>query len=135
MNPTESPATTAPADTPTVARRYAAPRRLLRWRTPRLGVLKMLAWVVCRREGANTAQLWTRCRELCPHVVEAVLGESGVTLDAICEQTLAEQGAPITPAKLMQRADKTERYNEVNEYWRRVEVAYLAAGREGAHFS
>lgn len=66
MNLTDStPTTTATTSEPrVVARRYAAPRHLLRWRTPHLAVLKMLAWVVREHERANTERLWRRCGEL-----------------------------------------------------------------------
>jgi hypothetical protein len=71
----------------------------------------MLAWVVFDKEHIrNAATLERRVALLCEPVMQAVLGEAGVTLDLIKEQTLAEQGAPITADKLLQRADKTDRY-------------------------
>jgi hypothetical protein len=124
MHPREQP---TPTERPS---RYAVPRKLLRWRTPHLAVLKMLAWAVREQERTNTQQLWTRCDKLCPQIVAAVLGESDVTLDAICEHTLAEQGAPITPSKLMQRADKASRYRELNDFADAVVAAYRDAAQQ-----
>lgn len=109
----------ADADDGTVAR-----RQLLRWSTPHLAVLKMLAWVVAEHEHLTGDRLWARCRDLCPPVFAAVLAEEGVTLDAICAETLKAHGAPLTPSKLTQRADKTSRYQEFNEYATPVTNAY-----------
>jgi hypothetical protein len=61
---------------------------------------------------------------LCETVMLAILAEAGVTLRAIQEHTLAEQGAVITATKLLQRADKTDRYAEFNDFRRSVEEAY-----------
>lgn len=97
--------------------RYTQERKLLRWNaTDHLKVLKMLAWVVNERERPGIDGLWRRVEHVCADVMQKVLGNEGITLRRLCDDTLAQQGAPITPAKLMQRADKAERYQELNEY-------------------
>jgi hypothetical protein len=98
-------------------------RICLRWNTPELGAVKMLAWVVKHREGANEQRLWRRVQDLCEPVIARVTGREGVTFDVLCEETLAAQGTPITPNKLMQRADKAERYCE----WAPEKDAVVAA--------
>jgi hypothetical protein len=115
-------------ETPAPKPRYTESRVLLNWnKNDRLRVLKMLAWVVYKKEGLRNADaLEARVKRLCPVVVQMVLGEAGVTLDVIKEQALAEQGAAITSAKLLQRADKTERYCEYNEQKDAVLQAYDA---------
>jgi hypothetical protein len=109
--------------------RYASPRAYIQWeKNPRLSVLKMLAWKVRYDENITSPErLWARVAALYPMVTAAIVGES-VTLAEVCAQTLAEQGEGrvITPAKLMQRADKTERYDEFNQFVGRVEDAYDA---------
>jgi hypothetical protein len=106
--------------------RYAQPRTHLHWgKNDRLKVLKMLAWVIYDREHVRNADtLASRVAALCEPVMQTVLGDEGVTLDAIREHTLAEQGSPITAAKLLQRADKTERYTELNAFADAVQQAY-----------
>jgi hypothetical protein len=106
--------------------RYAQPRTHLHWgKNDRLKVLKMLAWVIYDREHIRNADaLARRVATLCEPVMQSVLGEAGVTLDAIKEHTLAEQGSAITAAKLLQRADKTERYSELNDFADAVLQAY-----------
>jgi hypothetical protein len=113
--------TTAVTPTP----RYREPRVLLRWdKNPHLKVLKMLAWLVWSHEGRHSAAaLETRVAALYPSIVLAVLGEQ-VTLAEVRATTLAEQGVAITAVKLQQRADKTERYSELNEYADAVIRAY-----------
>lgn len=117
--------------------RYAQPRVLINWnRNPRLASLKMLAWVIYDREGVRSAAtLEQRVDALCERVLQTVLGEPGHTLQSIKEQTQAEQGAAITGTKLLQRADKTDRYCEFNDYRSRVEQAFAAvvvtAGAKG----
>src|SRR5688572_5057620 len=99
--------------TPVITRRYSAPRRVVSWRAnTRLRILKMLAYHVWYEERLGTSDLWKRVEALCPHVIEHVTGDEGVTLRAIVDATLAAQGAEITPTKLMQRADKAYRYDE-----------------------
>lgn len=99
--------------------RYSAPRICIQWeKNARLKILKMLAWKIYIDENiASPTRLEARIAVLYPMVTDLILGES-VTLDAVRAQTLAEQGPgrEITPAKLMQRADKTERYDEFNEF-------------------
>jgi hypothetical protein len=109
-------------------RRYREPRVLLRWdKNDRLRVLKMLAWVVYEQERIHNADaLARRVAALCEPVMLAVLGEPDVTLDAISAQTTAEQGIPITAVRLQQRADKTERYGEFNQFALRVIDAHDA---------
>ena len=103
------------------------PRILIHWdRTPHLQILKMLAWVIFDREHIrNPAKLEIRVATLLGPVVETITGEQGITLQTVKDDTLAEQGAPITAAKLLQRADKTDRYVEWNEYVENVEAAYV----------
>jgi hypothetical protein len=103
-----------------------AARVLIRWsRNPHLQVLKMLAYTVFVAEGVRNAdRLEERVASLFPAVVEAVTGEQGVTYEAVQVQTLAEQGALITASKLLQRADRTDRYLELNDYWEQVDAAY-----------
>jgi len=94
----------------------------------------MLAWVVYSKEGiCNADALAARVTELCEPIMAAVLGER-VTLAEITEQTFAEQGAWITPAQLLQRADKADRYLEFNDFKEPVEHAYasLRADDQGA---
>jgi hypothetical protein len=62
---------------------------------------------------------------LFPLVVERVTGEQGVTFASVVEHTRHTQGPEITPLKLMQRADKAERYCEWNKWKGRVLAAYL----------
>ena len=92
-------------------------RRNIHWgRNNRLKVLKMLAWVVFDRELLrNPDALERRVDALCEPIVRGVLGESAVTLQLIREETLRDQGLHITATKLLQRADKTERYCEFND--------------------
>jgi hypothetical protein len=113
-------------ETATTTTRYAQPRTLLRWnKNPHLQVLKMLAWVVYDRLHVRNARLLEMGVDRhCEPVMKIVLGEEGMTLDAIKAQTLAEQGAPITATKLLQRADKTDRYSEYNDYKDLVVLAY-----------
>jgi len=84
----------------------------------------MLAWVIKIREHAGEARLWTRMRDLYPAVAERIGGSLDASFDDLCARVLEQQGAPITPNKLMQRADKTERYFEFNELCSAVESAY-----------
>ena len=106
--------------------RYAAERTNINWgQNDHLKILKMLAWVVYDRERVHGATaLEARVRVLYEHVVQVILGDSGVTLDAVRSRTLAEQGVDITAAKLLQRADKTHRYLEENEFAIRVRQVY-----------
>jgi hypothetical protein len=77
------------------------------------------------REGIRNADaLERRVTALCEPIVRTVLGEEGVTLDVIKARTLEEQGAPITAAKLQQRADKAERYQEGDALQPKVVAAY-----------
>ncbi|HXG90534.1 MAG TPA: hypothetical protein VNJ02_19590 [Vicinamibacterales bacterium] len=119
----------------TLKPRYAEPRLLLNWaKNPQLKVLKMLAWVVYDREGVrNPNTLETRVDALLKAVTRNVLDEDGVTLATIKEHTLAEQGAPITATKLLQRADKADRYWEFNEYRGAVVQAYEDVQNAAAH--
>jgi len=112
----------------TTTLRYSQPRLLLRWdRNPHLKILKMLGWIIFDKETIHNAErLEARVAELFPTVVEVITGEPGVTYKFVQEQTLAEQGAPITAGKLLQRADRTDRYLEINEYCKQVEAAYAA---------
>src|SRR5262245_27581627 len=104
------------------APRYREPRILLRWdKNNRLKVLKMLAAELHIREHiSNPDALEARIDAVCEPLMREVLGEAGVTLAAIREHTLKEQGALITASKLMQRADKTYRFLEVNEFYQAV---------------
>jgi hypothetical protein len=114
-----------PTTEPTPKPRYTVPRVHLRWnKNDRLRVLKMLAWAVYYRGIRNPAALEQRVEATCESVMATALGKVGVTLDVIRAQTLAEQGVPITTAKLHQRADKADRYGELNNYWRPVLDAY-----------
>src|SRR5687767_418517 len=103
-----------------------AERICLRWNTPELRTAKMLAWVVKRDERANEQQLWRRVQELCEPVIARVTGRQGVTFEVLCAETLAAQGQPITPHKLMQRADKAERYCEFTPEKDAVLATYAA---------
>jgi len=123
--PNTTTTTTEPETEATPKPRYAGPRVHLRWdKNDRLRVLKMLAWAVYHRGTHNPTSLEQRVEATCESVMATVLGEVVVTLDVIRAQTLAEQGVPITAAKLHQRADKTDRYGELNKYWRPVLDAY-----------
>lgn len=98
----------------------------LRWnKTPELKILKMLAWVIWDEEHLGEDALWVRTKELCPQIFGFITGKR-TTLSSICKQTEKQQGLEITPSKLHQRADKTERYGEYNEYVDTVEEAYRA---------
>ncbi len=114
--------------------RYAKRRTHLHWgKNSQLKVLKMLAWVVYDKERVRNANtLERRVSALCEPVMFFALGETGVTLDAIKEHTLAEQGAAITATKLLQRADKTERYSELNDFADAVVQAYADHRKEVA---
>jgi hypothetical protein len=91
----------------------------------------MSAYCIFDREGIRNAErLEARVAWLFPAIVEAVLGEPGVTYQLVQDQTLAEQGAEITAMKLLQRADRTDRYCEFNEYWKQTEAAYTAVVAE-----
>ena len=115
---------------PTPKPRYSTPRLYLNWaKNDQLAVLKMLAWVVYDREHIRNADtLERRVDALCEPVLREVLGQPDVTLALIKERTLAEQGAAITATKLLQRADKTERYCELNQFCDAVVRAYSAIG-------
>jgi hypothetical protein len=116
--------------------RYATPRKYLHWdRNPQLAILKMLAWAVWHHEGVrNPDRLAERVALLFAPVVGAVTGETGVGFESLCAQTLSEQGTRITAHKLLQRADKTDRYLEFNDYADAVVAAYSAqvAGADAA---
>lgn len=135
MTTTEQHDTLEQHDTPAEPQppkpRFAQPRTLIRWsKKSRLQVLKMLAWVIYDKEHVhNAAALVARVDALYERIVRVVLGEERVTLDAIRQHTLAEQGAEITPVKLLQRADKTDRYCEFNQFKDVVVQAYEATLR------
>ncbi len=61
---------------------------------------------------------------MCESVILDVTGERGVTFEVLLARTKEEQGIEITPNRLMQRADKTERNTEFNEWVDDVERAY-----------
>lgn len=93
-------------------------RRCIDWgANTHLEVLKMLAWAV---SGGPYFPLWNRVNEVCERVFEHVTGEKGVTFNLICRETFETQGLRITENKLVQRADKTERYQEFNGWERKV---------------
>lgn len=75
----------------------------MRWSTPQLAVLKMLAWVVREHEHISGDRLWQRCAALCSAVFSQVLGEDNVSLGDICAETLEMQGAPLTAQRLSWR--------------------------------
>lgn len=115
--------------------RYYEPRRLIQWNgNDLLRVLKMLAWVLFMCESIrNPAQLERRIDCLCEPVMRAVLGEADVTLASVKAHTLLKQGAEITAHKLLQRADKADRYDELNEFAKPVLDAYMEPrARSGA---
>lgn len=107
------------------------PRTNISWRrNDYLRILKMLAWVIYDRERIRNAHaLEQRIAKEIEATVAAVLGEQGVTLDYIKAHTLSEQGLEITAHKLLQRADKTDRYDEFNELVNAVEQHYEARTR------
>jgi hypothetical protein len=108
--------------------RYAKPRTLIRWDAdPQLAVIKMLAWAVWQAENPTARELFARVEELTPMAIEAVLQQPGVTFADLCERARQKFGAEITPAKLHQRADKTARYCEFNQYAIAVTEFYDAA--------
>ena len=106
--------------------RYAVARRYINWyRTRHLRVLKMLAWAVGQRYAGRDA-IWREVERTCEPVMEATLGEKGITLVKIVEETLAMQGVEITPNRLAMRAWNTENNDEGNEYQNAVLAAYTA---------
>jgi hypothetical protein len=88
----------------------------------------MLAWQIwVDDDGTERVEnLWDQAEFYCEPVIERLTGEKGITLARICEETLATQALEITPSKLAQRADKTERYQEFNDWAELVEDAYSA---------
>ncbi len=105
--------------------RYASPRRCLRWEDDtHLAIVKMLAWKIHQEERSGTNDLWGRMHDLCASVILDVTGERGVTFEVLLARTKEEHGIEITPNRLMQRADKTERNDEFNEWLDDVERAY-----------
>lgn len=115
-----------------MSERISRRQKNISWRrNDHLRILKMLAWVIYDRENVrNPRTLEQRLGMEIEAAIAAVLGEQGVTLDVIRAQTFAEQGLEITPAKLLQRADKTERYCEFNELVEAVEEHYDARVRK-----
>lgn len=106
------------------AKRYKASRQCIRWeRDNLLSIAKMLAWILKYAEARSGRDLWTRFEDLYPKVTHRILGDA-VSLKQLQEHTMATQGLEITPNKLMQRADKTERNGEFNKYKDDVEEAY-----------
>jgi hypothetical protein len=105
--------------------RYAQPRKLVKWDTPKLKVLKMLAHVIVKNEHATKDRLWERAKAIYPEAMAIVLPFDGPSFDGLCQLVLEKFGVPLTPEKLMQRADKTARNHEFNEYLAAVEEAYL----------
>jgi hypothetical protein len=96
-------------------------RRCLNWnQDPYLPIVKMLAWAIY----PGCSPISTRLEEVCPRIFEKLTGEKGVTFEKICRHTLETQGLPITETKLVQRADKTERYQEFNGWEDKVLAAY-----------
>jgi hypothetical protein len=65
--------------------------------------------------------------------MEALIGQTGLTLGRICADVLASQGVEITPHKLLQRGDKVERNMEVGtRLMDRVEKVYLELVKRAA---
>jgi hypothetical protein len=102
------------------------PRRCINWnKNAHLGVLKMTAYCIFDHEKLRNAErLEARVAVFYPGVLEKITDEQGVTLQFVYDETLAEQGLLITANKLLQRADRTDRYCEFNEYWEQVDAAY-----------
>ena len=88
-------------------------------RDPYLSVIKMLAWTIKKHERLRTERLWARVDALSEQIIEAVLGNRGVTLT-----TLREQHPEITPARLTGRAESAERNGEFTKHRDAVERAY-----------
>lgn len=112
--------------------RYAQPRTLIKWDMPKLKVLKMLAHVIVKHERATKDRLWEQCRMLYPQVMAIVLPFDGPSFDGLCQLVLEKFGVPLTATKVMQRADKTARNKEFNEYLAAVEEAYLRVTQKAA---
>jgi hypothetical protein len=112
--------------------RYAQQRKLVKWDSPKLKVLKMLAHVIVKHERATKDRLWEQAKALYPEVMAVVLPFDGRSFDGLCQVVLEKFGVPLTPEKLMQRADKTARNHEFNEYLAAVEEAYLQITKRAA---
>jgi hypothetical protein len=91
-------------------------RTLINWeKDNKLSFLKALAGNIRVKEGVrNPEALWNRVAELCFSKSIEILGFS-TTLEKIVEHVKQRYGTELTSHKLAQRADKFERYEEVNE--------------------
>jgi hypothetical protein len=89
--------------------RYAGTRKLIRWDTPKLKVLKMLAHVIVKHERAGKDRLWERTKPVYPLVMASVLPGDDASFEGLRTVVLERFGVPLTPEKLLQRADKTAR--------------------------
>jgi hypothetical protein len=89
----------------------------------------MLAWTIVQHERANEARLWTRVHDMFPVVYASVTGNRPVPWPLVVRYVLLKQGATITPNKLLQRADKAERYCEWTPEKDAVVAAYLEVVR------
>ena len=83
----------------------------------------MLAFVVFDTEDLGATSLWHRVAHLCPQVFKSITGEE-VTLEAICQRTLEQQGLEITSNKLYGRAYHAANDLEWNDTLPAVEASY-----------
>jgi hypothetical protein len=97
----------------------------------------MLAWTLVQREHLSAQRLWNRMAEVFPAVYARVTGGPPIKWATVCRNTELKQGSPITPRKLMQRADKAERYCEWTPEKGAVVSAYetLVASASAVHIT
>lgn len=98
--------------------------------TDELKLCVALAWYFFQcAKVRNKTELWSKVEEHLPDVSEAILTE-GWTLDEIVKQVASTQdGLEVTQHKLLQRADKAERYSE-SDYFKAAIIDFLeVAGR------
>lgn len=92
------------------------PRCNINWRAiEALQLLVAVAWFFFKERNVhNKMELWGRVKEHLPDISLSLLGREGaVTLDGLVEYVKNTQDdLEITPHKLLQRADKAERYDE-----------------------
>jgi len=84
----------------------------------------MLSWQITVREGLGVMGLWKRFDILFPKVLELTTEDTGVSFQMLRDHVWETQGKKITPNKLAQRGDKTQRYAEFNALKEQVIQAY-----------